>query len=89
MKTLSCALAASLLLAGVAVAGCGATPAVIADLNEDNVLVQSDTGTTEGAIANEAQRGCAMHGRRAVSISVRCLDEYCIRQLHLFACRQE
>ena len=82
-------LAALPLFGILVVAGCVATPAVISDLNEDKVVVQSGMGTTAGAIANEAQRGCALHGRRAVAISKRCIDEYCIRALHLFACQGE
>ena len=78
-------------LVGFAVlAGCISDPAIIADLEEDKVIVQSGIGTTDGMIANEAQRGCSMHGRRAVSVGTyTCLDDYCFGKRHLFVCRKE
>ena len=54
------------------------------------MIVQSGIGTTDGMIANEAQRGCSMHGRRAVSVGTyTCLDDYCFGKRHLFVCRKE
>ena len=85
MKTMKYASAA--LAAGV-LASCASAPAVIADLEEDKVVVASGMGTTDGMVQEQAQKGCAMHGRHAVAISYSCLDQYCIRKRHLFACQK-
>ena len=83
MKTMKYASAA--LAAGV-LASCA--PAVIADLEEDKVVVASGMGTADGMVQEQAQKGCAIHGRHAVAISHSCLDQYCIRKRHLFACQK-
>lgn len=72
------------LVAGLA--ACQSRPAVLSDVAEDGVVVQSGLGTSEGAIANEAQRGCALYGKRAKAISFTCQDAYCLAASHLFAC---
>ena len=85
MKILKCVSAA---LAACVLASCTSDPAVIADLEEDKVVVASGMGTTDDMVQTEARKGCAMHGRYAVAISYSCLDEFCIRKRHLFACQK-
>ena len=68
--------------------GCVA-PAVIADLEEDKVIVQSGLGTTDDQIWIKAQQGCSLHGRTPIELSVRCVDPGdfgCTVKNHLFAC---
>lgn len=77
-------LVAALGLAG-ALAGC-ATSAVVADLEEETVIVQAK-GSDFAVIEAEAKKGCAIHGRKPVSISKSYLDGYCIRAQYLFACK--
>ena len=74
-------------LASILLASCS-TPAVIVDLEEDKVVVASGMGTTDAMVAEEAQKGCATHGRYAVAISYGCLNASCIQKRHLFACRK-
>ena len=64
-------------------AGCS-RPAVIADIEEDKVIVQQGLLTSMEAVMAEAERGCALHGRRAQPISTRPTPNYVT--LHLFAC---
>ena len=71
----------------VLLTGC-ATSAVISDLEEDKVIVEA-RGNNAAVIDAEARRGCAIHGRTAVPISKKCIDEYCIRAQHLFACKKQ
>lgn len=66
-----CAAAFCLLLIG-----CEAVPPYIVDLQHDKVVVdpgEDDYGNPNdlAAVLAEAQRGCAVHGRKAVPISVR------------------
>lgn len=85
MKLVKCV---GVALAGALLASCAAAPAVIADLEEDKVVVASGMGTTDAMVQDQAQKGCAMHGRYAVAISHGCLDQYCIQKRHLFACQK-
>ena len=64
-------------------AGCK-SPAIIADIETDKVIVQQDLFTPMDAVFAEAERGCALHGRRAQPISTRAAPNYV--KLHLFAC---
>ena len=70
-------------------AACTATPAVISDLETDKVKVQAGLGTSDEMVAAKAGEGCAMHDRVAQRISFVCLDQYCIRSEHLFACLEQ
>ena len=70
----------------LSLAGCVTTPAVISDLEEDKVFVQTGMGTTMDDLNNKARQGCALHGRKPKEISYVCLDDYCIRKKYLFAC---
>ena len=67
-------------------AGC-ATQAVISDLETDKVKVVA-SGNDGTVIMAAARKGCAVHKRTPVSISRRCLDNYCINVEYLFACVQ-
>ena len=67
--------------------GC-TTTAIISDLSTDRVLVQA-TGGDMAVIEQEARRGCAIHDRIPVSVSVRCLDYGCINSEHLYACQPQ
>ncbi len=72
---------------GGLLAACVATPAVIADLEEDKVIVRSDLLTEDSDVLRKARDGCAIHDRVPVRISYTCVDEYCSQKNHLFACR--
>ena len=73
--------------AALALAGCAApAPAVIADIEEDKVIVESGFGTSDAAVVARAAEGCALHERVAYPVSRRCMDQYCYRVHHLFAC---
>ena len=68
--------------------GCVAIKPIISDLEQDKVIVMGGMGTTKEALIEKAAEGCAIHGRQASEgISKRCLDQYCIRALYLFACK--
>ena len=69
-------------------AGCAA-PAVIADIEHDKVVVQSNQYTPPAEVFAEAERGCALHGRTAEAISTRTAgsDGWTAIQMHLFACK--
>ncbi len=69
-------------------AGCAA-PAVIADIEHDKVVVQSNQYTPPAEVVAEAERGCAIHGRKAEPISTRTAgsDGWAEIQMHLFACK--
>jgi hypothetical protein len=75
----------ALLSLAVAVSGCA--QAVIADLEEDKVIVEA-SGNDHSLIQAEARKGCQIHGREPVSISYSCMDQYCIRARYLFACKE-
>ena len=76
---------AALSIIVVALSGC-ATRAVISDLEEDKVKVQA-TGNDMSVIMAEASNGCSIHDRKPISISNRCLDNYCVTKEYLFACK--
>lgn len=80
--------AATLMLCLLA-AGCAA-PAVIADIEQDKVIVQANQYTPPGEVQAEAERGCALHGREAVPISTRQVGGSDFDRIHhhLFACRE-
>lgn len=80
--------AASILFTASAALLAACSPPVIADLEHDKVIVQAEYGTDPATIASEASRGCAIHGRHAIPISKRCVDEYCFTSNHLFACKK-
>jgi hypothetical protein len=67
------------------VGGC-ATRAVIADLEDDKVIVQA-SGSDMTVINAEAQKGCQVHDRTAVPISHTCLNAYCTVSNYLYACK--
>lgn len=67
------------------IAACTTHP-VIADLEEDKVIIQA-RGNDISAVQAEARKGCQIHGREPVSISYSCLDEYCFKKQYLFACK--
>ena len=72
---------------GLLASGCRTMPAVIADLEEDKVIVSAhELWTTEDDVVAEAERGCALHGRTAVPISVSSTGEFQLR--YLFACQE-
>jgi len=71
------------LLAGVT--ACTTHP-VIADLEEDKVIVQGSANDI-AAVQAEARKGCQIHGREPVSISYTCVDRYCSLRRYLFACK--
>jgi len=69
------------------IAGCAA-PAVIADIEHDKVVVQSNQYTPPAEVLAEAERGCALHGRIAEPISTRTVGSgFSAMQMHLFACK--
>lgn len=70
--------------AGLALAGCAQPRAVIADIGEDKVIVQSTMLTDKTTIIPVAQEGCDLYGRKAQPISTREGPQY--TELHLFAC---
>ena len=72
------------LVTGVFLTGCTST-AVISKLDEDQVIVEA-THPNQAQVREEANRGCAFHGRAAVPVSDRCLDESCNTKSFLFAC---
>ncbi|MCG6896270.1 MAG: PDZ domain-containing protein [Thiocapsa sp.] len=74
------------LIAGVILGGCSSS-AVISELEEDKVVIQA-TYPNRAQVRAEADRGCAFHGRTAVPVSNRCIDEHCIRKSFLFACER-
>ena len=65
------------------------SPAVIADINDSSVHVQSGLGTTPTMIQREAEKGCAIYGKIPVELSYRCMDQNCIRRDTLFACKAD
>ena len=72
---------------GLFVAGCAPTQPVISDISDSSLEVQTGLGTTDAMVAQEARRGCGLYEKKAVRISQRCLDQYCIRKAILFACK--
>lgn len=77
-----------LIAAALILAGCQGR-AVIADLEEDKVIVQHNTAAEEdGTLMRTAREGCRVHGRTPVAISSSCLDNYCINKRSLFACKE-
>ena len=73
-------------LCALALTGCGMGSAVISDLEDDKVIVQG-TYANAAMIQAEADQGCAIHGKQAISISSRCIDRYCSTRNYLFACK--
>ena len=69
---------------GLFLTGCTGS-AVLTDLTQDKVAVQA-TYANQTQVRAEANRGCAMYGRRAVPVSDQCLDSTCTSQRFLFAC---
>jgi len=67
------------------IAGCA--PAVISDISDSALKVRTGLGTKEADILAEARRGCGLYGKTPVSISWRCLDQYCFEKEWLFACQ--
>lgn len=84
MKSLINVVAAA--VAGLLVASCAGEP-VIADISQDKVIIQQNGAKEEVALA-KANEACAMYKRRAVPLSYRCADGYCIQRLLLYACRE-
>ena len=82
MKALSAVLIVLMLM--------GCSPPIIADLEQDKVVVQG-SGLGSGVpaeVQQKAHEGCSMHGKRASqALNRRCLDGTCITALYLFACR--
>lgn len=76
---------AILILAAATLSGC-ATQAVIADLEDDKVIVQAQ-GNDMTVINAEAQRGCQMHGKTARQVSKACLNGWCTAANYLYACQ--
>ncbi len=74
------------LFSTLGLAGCLKTPAVIADLETDKVVVQSGMGTTEEDVWAKAREGCALHDRLPKPLSAKCVDQYCLSKNLLFAC---
>lgn len=64
--------------------GC-ATQASVSDVAQDHVRVQA-LGDDVGPVNEQGFRACNMFGRRAVAMSTRCLDAYCLQKEYLFAC---
>lgn len=75
----------SQLLMSFALAGCSSS-AVIRQVDENRVIVQAKNAS-QTQVRAEADRGCAFHGRSAVSVSQQCLDANCSTQQFLFACK--
>ncbi len=74
------------LLTGMFVAGC-ARPAVISDINDSSLKVQTGLGTTDEMLMTKAREGCGLYGKTPVRISHTCRDEYCFSKQVLFACK--
>lgn len=53
----------------LSLAGCEAVPPTIVDLQQDKVVIAPGDGNLM-AVFVEAQRGCALHGRSAVPVSI-------------------
>lgn len=75
------------LLTGMFVAGCAAAPAVISDINDSSLKVQTGLGTTDEMVWTKAREGCSLYGKSPVRISHTCRDEYCFSKQVLFACK--
>ena len=67
--------------------GACAAPAIISDINDSALKVQSGIGTSDEAILAKAREGCGIYGKKPVRISFVCKDEYCFTKNHLFACK--
>lgn len=67
-------------------AGCAA-PAIISDINDSSLKVQGNAYTPMEKIWAKAREGCAIYSKTPVSVSFQCLDGYCVRKEHLFACK--
>ena len=75
------------ILTGMFVAGCAAAPAVISDINDSSLKVQTGMGTTDEMLMTKAREGCGLYGKTPIRISQTCMDEYCFRKQVLFACK--
>ncbi len=82
MRKLLIAVAASM-----ALTGCLAIPAIIADLESDKVVVQGNRLWTEPAVIEaKAREGCAIHNKAPHGpLSSRCRNDGTCQ--HLFACK--
>lgn len=74
------------LLTGMFVAGC-ARSAVISDISDSSLKVQTGLGTTDEMVMRKAREGCGLYGKTPVRISHICLDGYCFSKQILFACK--
>ncbi len=77
----------ALVCAAALLLGACAAPAIISDINDSALKVQSGLGTTDEAILAKAREGRAVYGKTPVRISFVCKDEYCFTKNHLFACK--
>jgi hypothetical protein len=75
-------------LAGFLLASC-VTPAVTSDINDNAVKVVAGPFTKPEALQAEAARSCGIYNKTPIPISLQCLDEYCLRKVHLFACKSQ
>jgi len=67
--------------------GC-ANRGVISDISDSSVNVQSNLFTSSAGLQRTAEEGCAIYNKRPVPLSYTCLDGYCTRKRHLFACKE-
>ena len=67
--------------------GCAPAPAVISNISDSSLEIQTGLGTTPEMLRAKAREGCGIYGKTPVSISHRCLDDYCLRKTILFACK--
>ena len=65
----------------------GAAPAVISDINDSAVKVQTGLSTKPADILAEVSRGCGIYGKASVEISFKSVDQYCFSKEVLFACK--
>ena len=65
--------------------GCRTAP-VIADISDSAIVVQQLMTTPMADVVAEAERGCALYGKKSKQLSYTCVDGYCFTKRHLFAC---
>lgn len=84
MRAIAYTLTAAVVAIGLA--GCSSTP-VISDISDSSVKVQSQAASADATVMAKANEGCGLYKKKAVALSRRCLDGYCINKEYLFACQ--
>jgi hypothetical protein len=71
--------------AGLMMAAC-LSKAVVTDISDSAVKIQTNNSTPEAEIDSRARAACATYGKAAVRMGQTCFDIYCIRREVVFAC---